>query len=122
MVLPANSPQKVNALACNTRRFALILWFLQGLTLSMQLLKPTYWPNPPYSEEARKNKLEGSRRYDVFFDAQGNPLLIIAHRPLKPEFDDIAIEMIKTWKARPATMQVQPVAVCTTIEMNWRLY
>jgi len=45
------------------------------------LLKPAYWPNPPYSEEARKNKLEGSRTYDVFFDAQGNPLLIIPHRP-----------------------------------------
>ena len=28
MVLRANSPQKVNALACNTRRFGLILCFL----------------------------------------------------------------------------------------------
>jgi hypothetical protein len=34
MVLSANSPQKVNALACNTRRFGLILCFLLGLTLS----------------------------------------------------------------------------------------
>jgi hypothetical protein len=34
MVLPANSSQKVNALACNTRRFGLILCFLLGLTLS----------------------------------------------------------------------------------------
>jgi hypothetical protein len=85
------------------------------------LLKPTYWPNPPYSEEARKDKLQGSRTYDVFFDAQGNPLLIMPHRPLKPEFDDIAIETIKTRKAQPATMQGKPVAVCATIEMNWRL-
>jgi len=37
---------------------------------------------------------------------------------LKPEFDDIAIETIKAWKARPATMQGKPVAACTTIEMN----
>jgi hypothetical protein len=33
MVLRANSPQKVNALACNTRRFGLILCLLLGLTL-----------------------------------------------------------------------------------------
>ena len=61
-------------------------------------LKPTYWPNPPYSEEARKNKLERSRTYDVFFGAQGSPLLIIPHRHLKPEFDDIAVETIEAWK------------------------
>jgi hypothetical protein len=66
-------------------------------------------------------KTSGRNAYDVF-DAQGNPLLIIPHRPLKPEFDDIAIEAIKTWKARPAAMQGKPIAVCTTIEMNWRLY
>lgn len=33
MVLRANSPQKVNALACNTRRFGLILCCLLGWTL-----------------------------------------------------------------------------------------
>ena len=42
MVLPANSPQKVNALACNTRRFALIFWFLQGLTLSTAASPSTF--------------------------------------------------------------------------------
>jgi hypothetical protein len=33
MVLRANSPQKVNALACNTRRLGLILCCLLGWTL-----------------------------------------------------------------------------------------
>ncbi len=42
MVLPANSPQKVNELACNTRRFALILWFLLGLTLSTAASPSTF--------------------------------------------------------------------------------
>ncbi len=42
MVLPANSPQKVNARACNARRFALILWFLLGLTLSTAASPSTF--------------------------------------------------------------------------------
>ena len=103
LVIPANP-----ALRCSSENgLALTKAFTDA---GGTLLKPTYWPNPPYSEEARRNKLEGSRTYDVFFDAQGNPLLIIPHRPLKPEFDDIAIETIKTWKAQPATMQGKPVA------------
>ena len=42
MVLPANSPQKVNALAYNTRRSALLFWFLQGLTLSTAASPSTF--------------------------------------------------------------------------------
>jgi hypothetical protein len=58
----------------------------------------------PFDEEPRP-------RQGTVFDAQGSPLLIIPHRPFKSEFDDIAIETIKTWKAQPATMQGKPVAV-----------
>lgn len=78
--------------------------------------------NPPLSEEARKEKLSGRRQYDVFVDQNGNPVLIIPHRPLKPVFDETAIETIKTWQFQPATLNGKPVGICVVIEINWRMY
>lgn len=86
------------------------------------LPKAIRWANPPYSEEARKNKLSGTRQYDLLIDEMGNIVFAIPHRPLKPEFDDIALQTMKSWKTQPATKDGKPVAVCTVVEVNWRLY
>jgi hypothetical protein len=86
------------------------------------LPKMIHWPNPPYSEEARKKKLSAKRLYDTFIDDLGNIVLVIPHRPLQPEFDDIALQTMKSWKSQPATKDGKPAAVCTVFEVNWRLY
>jgi hypothetical protein len=86
------------------------------------LPKPIHWANPPYSEKARKKKLSATRRYDAFIDEQGNLVLVVPHRPLQPEFDEIALQTTKSWKSQPATKDGKPVAVCTVFEVNWRLY
>ena len=86
------------------------------------LPKLTYGPNPPYSEEARKQKLQGERRYDVFIDETGHPVLIIPHRPIVPAFDDITMDTIKKWKFQSATMKGKPVPICVVMEVKWRLY
>jgi Gram-negative bacterial TonB protein C-terminal len=79
-------------------------------------------PNPPYSEEARKEKMSGSRSYDAFIDETGKTFLVIPHRPLRPYFDDIAVPTILRWRFKPATQNGQPVAVCMALEVTWRLY
>jgi hypothetical protein len=84
--------------------------------------KVTYAPNPPYPEEARKQKLQGTRSYDVFIDEIGRPVLVVPHIPVKPAFDDIAVETLSKWKIRPATMNGKPVPVCILMEVKWRLY
>jgi hypothetical protein len=78
--------------------------------------------NPPYSEEARKEKLSGARKYDVLINELGDVVLAIPHRPLRPEFDDITLQTMKSWKFQPATKGGKPVAVCAVFEVNWRLY
>lgn len=84
--------------------------------------KAIYTPNPPYSNEARKQRLEGTRSYDIFIDKKGHPVLAIPHRPVVPALDDIAVETIAKWKFQPATMNGMPVAVCEVVEVFWRLY
>lgn len=86
------------------------------------LPKMIHLPNPPYSEQARKEKLSGKRQYDVVIDETGRVALAIPHHPLKPEFDDIALQTMKSWRAEPATKDGKPVAVCTVVEINWKLY
>lgn len=86
------------------------------------LPKGIYMPNPPYSEKARKEKLSGQRQYDAYLNSKGELLLVIPHHPLRPEFDDIALETISTWRLQPATLEGKPVPVCVTFEITWRLY
>jgi len=106
------------ALRCNSSPSASKAFIKSGGTLPRMI----HWLNPPYSEEARKNKLSGKRLYDAFIDELGNIVLVIPHRPLRPEFDDIALQTMKTWTSQPATMDGKPVAVCTVFEVNLRLY
>jgi len=81
-----------------------------------------FMPNPPYSDEARKEKYSGTRRYDVYLNSGGALVLIVPQFPLRPEVDGIAVETLKRWKFRPATQNGRPVAVCVTMEVTWRLY
>jgi hypothetical protein len=84
--------------------------------------KAVTWVNPPFSESARRNRIQGTRKYEVFWDDRGYPIHIIPYRPLVPELDAPALDTIKHWKVVPATIAGKPVAACTTVEVNWRLY
>lgn len=81
-----------------------------------------YWPNPPYSPEARKKKLSTARKFDTVIDEHGHSVLVISHRPVLPEFDDIAVKTLRTWKSQPAKKDGRPVPVCVVLEVSWRLY
>jgi TonB family protein len=76
---------------------------------------------PKYSEEARKNKLQGSIQLSLIVDATGMPTQIAVLRPLGMGLDESAIEAVSQWRFAPGTKNGAPVAVSAQIEVTLRL-
>jgi TonB family protein len=83
---------------------------------------PIYKPDPPYSEEARKAKYQGTVIVLIVIDAQGNVLDCKVVKPLGLGLDEKATETIKTWKFKPGLRNGAPVAVRMMIEVTFRLF
>ncbi len=82
---------------------------------------PLYHPEPEYSEDARKAKLQGSVLLYIEVDASGkviNPKVIKA---LGLGLDEKAIEAVLKWKFKPGMKDGKPVPVSATVEVNFRL-
>jgi TonB family protein len=77
---------------------------------------------PQYSEEARKNKLQGSISMSMVIDATGTPTQIAILRPLGMGLDEEAITAVSKWKFSPGTKNGTPVPVYTQIEITLRLF
>lgn len=76
---------------------------------------------PQYSEEARKNKLQGSISLSVVVDATGTPTQIAVLRPLGMGLDEMAVQAVSQWKFSPGTKNGVAVAVYAQIEMTFHL-
>jgi protein TonB len=81
-----------------------------------------YDPDPEYSEEARRTKLQGTVILWVVVGADGRPRDIRVQRSLGMGLDEKAIEAVRQWKFEPSVMDGQPVAVQINIEVNFHLY
>ncbi|HMD99039.1 MAG TPA: TonB family protein [Terriglobia bacterium] len=79
-------------------------------------------PEPPYSEEARKAKWQGTVVLWIIVDAQGNVSDVRVARPLGLGLDEKAVETVKTWKFKPAMRGGSPVAVRVSVEVTFRLF
>ncbi len=81
-----------------------------------------YQPLPPYTEDARKNKIEGAVVLQVLIRRDGsidNPQIL---RSLGYGLDESAVKTVVTqWKFRPGILKGQPVDVLATIEVFFRL-
>ena len=53
-------------------------------------------------------------------DEQGNVQEARILRGLHPELDQMALEAIRTWKFKPATLEGKPVRVYYTMTMNFQ--
>lgn len=80
-----------------------------------------YAPNPQYTKEARKAKLQGTVTLLVIVSADGTPRNIKVEKPLGKGLDEKAIEALRQWKFMPATKNGQPVAVVIKVDVNFRL-
>lgn len=81
-----------------------------------------YDPDPEYSEEARKEKYQGTVILYVVIGADGTPRTLRVQRSLGMGLDEKALEAVKKWRFKPAMRNGQPVPVEVNVEVNFRLY
>ena len=83
---------------------------------------PIFKPEPPYSEEARKAKYQGTVVLMIVVDTQGNVTDCKVVRPLGLGLDEKATETVRTWKFKPAMRNASPVPVRVIVEVSFRLF
>jgi periplasmic protein TonB len=79
-------------------------------------------PDPEFSDEARRAKYQGVCVVSLIVDTQGNPQRVQVVRHLGMGLDEKAVEAVKQYKFKPATLQGKPVPVEVNIEVNFRIY
>ena len=75
----------------------------------------------PYTDEARAAKLEGKIVLFIEITSAGVVENVLVLRSMGKGMDESAVRAIKQWKFGPATKDGRPVAVMTTVEMNFSL-
>ena len=94
----------------------------QGGTDDVSLPSCTYMPSPPYSEEARRFKLNGFIKVEAIVTVDGhlqNPRILSG---LPGGLNEQAIATFKTWRCKPAVKGGRPVPTLIPFEFNFRLY
>lgn len=79
-------------------------------------------PDPEYSEEARKARINGTVVLSLVIGIDGRARDIKIVAPLGDGLDEKAVETIKTWKFQPATKDDKPVPLQAVIEVQFHLY
>jgi periplasmic protein TonB len=82
---------------------------------------PLYRPDPEYSDEARKAKLQGVVVVEVIVDEHGrvrDPKIL---QSLGLGLDEEAVKSVLTWKFKPAMRAGRPVAVTIDVHTTFRL-
>jgi len=82
-----------------------------------------YCPEPPYSDEARKAKLQGLVTLRVLIGADGRAKRIQIVKGLGMGLDESALAAIRNWRFAPAhDARRQPIASWATIETRFQLF
>jgi protein TonB len=82
-----------------------------------------YCPEPPYTDEARKTRLQGILTVRVLIGADGRAHRIQIVKGLGMGLDENAIAAIQAWRFAPARdARKQPVASWATIETRFQLF
>jgi TonB family protein len=84
--------------------------------------KEIYRVEPEFSDEARKNKLQGTVLLQVVIGADGRIHDVSVLRSLGMGLDELAVEAARKWRFEPGTKDGKPVAVVVPMEINFRLY
>jgi TonB family protein len=82
---------------------------------------PIFRPEPQYSEEALKAKLQGSVLVSVVVDETGKSTDIKVVRSLGLGLDEKAIEAVSQWKFKPGMKDGEAVPVAVNIVITFRL-
>lgn len=77
---------------------------------------------PQFSPEAKQNKIGGPVAVSLIVDEQGMPQKVHVSRGVGNGLDEKAVEAVKQYRFKPATLQDKPVPVEVNIEVNFRIY
>lgn len=81
-----------------------------------------YSPEPEYSDEARKARVQGTVTIAAVIDPQGRPQNLHVVNPLGMGLDEKAVEAVRKWRFQPAMKDSHAVPVLVDIEVTFRLY
>src|SRR5579863_1266696 len=79
-------------------------------------------PDPEYTEEARREKKQGTVVLWLIVDSSGRPRDIHVARGLGFGLDGKAIDAVKQWRFQPALKDGRPVDVQISVEVDFHLY
>jgi TonB family protein len=84
--------------------------------------RPTYMPDPQYSDKAKDAKREGVCVLQMMVDADGKPQNIKVTHPLGLGLDEEAIKALRTWRFEPARRYGKAVSYPFMVKMTFRLF
>jgi TonB family protein len=77
--------------------------------------------SPTYTEEARRNKIQGTVTLNIIVTEEGIATNIRVVKSLDPGLDQKAIEAVGGWRFAPGLKDGKPVRVIANVEVNFRL-
>ncbi|MBS1842228.1 MAG: energy transducer TonB [Acidobacteria bacterium] len=82
-----------------------------------------YCPDPEYTDEARKEKLQGSVTLEALVREDGRVGRVKIVKGLGLGLDERAMETVRTWRFEPARDSTRnPIATWVTVETTYRLF
>ncbi len=79
------------------------------------------YPSPQYTEIARKARIQGVVIVEAIIDKEGNVTNVKVLKGLPMGLDQSAVDAVKRWKFKPATLNGKPVAVIYNLTVNFQL-
>jgi TonB family protein len=79
-------------------------------------------PEAEFSDEARRNKYQGTCMLSVIVDAHGNPQNVHVIRALGMGLDQKALEAVRRYRFKPGTKDGKPVPVLISVAVDFRLF
>jgi TonB family protein len=77
-------------------------------------------PDPKYSEEARREHVQGTALYSIVVDKSGHTRDIEVLSPIGYGLDEKGVEAIQQWLFSPGMKDGAPVSIRAQIEVNFR--
>ena len=107
-------------------RLALLLVTAAGILHAQEISHSTppsviHRSDPEYTKDALAAKLQGLVILSALIGIDGIPSEIKVIQGLGMGFDEKAVECLKRWRFKPATLYDEPVPRKVVVEMNFRL-
>ena len=83
--------------------------------------KPTYHPDPEYTDQARRKKISGTVVLSIVVTPEGTVRDAKVVTSLDKGLDQQAVNTVSSWKFEPATKDGKPVAVRIAVETTFRI-